>query len=452
MPTRLNRDRVEDALRRHRAWRHGRRAALAAVTAAALGVGGCASLKTPSAAGGKNAALRSLSAEELREVAVMFEAQGRTERAERLFAAADRRMGVPPAGPHAAPLDGEGEAGEAVPPSPIPTAPVQLAESSPETVPPPKFGDTAPAAGSAEAAPSEEPALLADASGDEPLTGAETTAGHAPAEAAFVAMDVASAGDVADEGVTGAEDVVFEDVFAAEHVAVPDAAVEDITVAEVPAEKIAIPEETGVPEDVAVTEVAAAEIPPVLEVIEEAAGIPQPEPAFLPADAAPLEEIAPPTAHVAAVDDEPAETFPQPTDAGKEPEPIPVLQATASADSAASFEEFVAASESVSVDPPEPLVEEPALLVDETEWEPSKPGFARYDSFPLPAGRATLELTSSAEWEASDPDSPPAGRASLEPDSIPEPEPEPIPEPVPFLSAGEVPPEPLLTTDGRARL
>ncbi|MFH5803135.1 hypothetical protein [Alienimonas sp. DA493] len=109
------------------AWRSARRPAVVAVAAAALGTGGCSALQTPSMTGGKNAAARTLSPEQLREVAATFEAQGRQARADRLFAVADRRAGVPASRP-AAPT---GVEPRVEPPSPVPLAPTQLAEASP---------------------------------------------------------------------------------------------------------------------------------------------------------------------------------------------------------------------------------------------------------------------------------------------------------------------------------
>ncbi len=100
----------------------------AAVAAAALGVGGCAALQTPSVVGGKNAASRTLSPDQLREVAIAFEEQGRGEPARMLFAAADRRAGGPSSSVPPAPF-------EPAPVAPAPPAPVQLAEVQPVSQP-----------------------------------------------------------------------------------------------------------------------------------------------------------------------------------------------------------------------------------------------------------------------------------------------------------------------------
>ena len=125
MPTQLNwRADVVSWRRQAARWRN-RQAATAAVAVVVLGISGCATLKTPSVVGGKNAATRSLSAVQLREVAATFEAQGHTDRAERLYAAADRRSGVLPNDePH------HDAVTPAAPPSPIPASPAQLADAT----------------------------------------------------------------------------------------------------------------------------------------------------------------------------------------------------------------------------------------------------------------------------------------------------------------------------------
>ncbi|WP_171187146.1 hypothetical protein [Alienimonas chondri] len=341
MPTRLNRTRVGDVLRRHVAWRHGRRAALAAATAAALGVGGCATLKTPSAAGGKNAALRSLSPNELREVAAMFEAQGHADRAEHLFAAADHRSGVSPIRRDAAPLDGADGAGS--PPSPIPSAPVQLAEATPERPSPPEppspsgAAEPQPVDGGTEVAPLADAVLLADASPD----------ARSP------------------EG-----DAALAEHAAPEHIAPEPAAAKPLSA------------------DHIVAEVSSA------------------------SDAV-VEPAASPLWGWTLVDAESTE----PTDAA--PEPIPILQATASDDDAAPTEFVVAAS--VSAD-------EPTNLLPEVDWESAEPGIARYDFVPAPAARITSEATPQTDRETPPRAIPEAGKASLEPAASAE--------AIPFLTPG----------------
>ncbi|QDT17076.1 hypothetical protein [Alienimonas californiensis] len=149
------------------AWRNVHRPAAAAVAAAVLGVGGCSALQTPSMSGGKNAAARTLSPEQLRQVAATFESQGREERADRLFAVADRRAGVRPAPPGAPrPMEPPAE-----PPSPVPPAATQLAQAPPAA--------PAPTGPAARPAPGRVQQVSADVEAAAPVTraGVVTAAG-----------------------------------------------------------------------------------------------------------------------------------------------------------------------------------------------------------------------------------------------------------------------------------
>ena len=143
------------------AWRRTRRPAAAAVAAVAFGVGGCAALETPSGTAGKNAASRTLSTEQLREVAATFEAQGREDSAERLFAAADRRDGRRPgAPPPAVPAHPD----HGAPPSPIPPAPTQIAEANDDA---PGRRDAAPVRLASAETPVETPGPAPEAPADD---------------------------------------------------------------------------------------------------------------------------------------------------------------------------------------------------------------------------------------------------------------------------------------------
>ncbi|MEM9701614.1 MAG: hypothetical protein AAF907_04135 [Planctomycetota bacterium] len=121
MVIRSKRRTVIDALRRDR------RPAAIATAAALLGLSGCASLSPSHVGGAARTASRTLSPEQLREVAATFEAQGRAERAEVLFAAADRREGFVPSAPGTTPPAVEQPI---EPPPQTPPAPVMLAEGT----------------------------------------------------------------------------------------------------------------------------------------------------------------------------------------------------------------------------------------------------------------------------------------------------------------------------------
>ena len=95
MPTGLYRRRRAAARRRTVAGLAVAAAGVAGVT----GTVGCAGFDTPSARHGRGSASRALNPEQLREVAAMFEAQGKGDRAGALLAAAGRREGRPPRRP-----------------------------------------------------------------------------------------------------------------------------------------------------------------------------------------------------------------------------------------------------------------------------------------------------------------------------------------------------------------
>lgn len=132
-----------------------------------LGATGCAALRTPSGVAGPNAAARTLSAEQLREIAATFEAQGRAEPAAALLAAADRRAGVPAARPQVPPAPAPAPPALDEPPTLLADAPVPiLAEPTVAVARAPRVDPAVrPAAATAPLRGEEIPVLSADEPG-----------------------------------------------------------------------------------------------------------------------------------------------------------------------------------------------------------------------------------------------------------------------------------------------
>ena len=387
MPTRPNWSRVVQAWARRAAARRGQGAATAVVAAAALGAAGCAGLETPSAAGGRDTASRSLSPEQLREVAATFEAQGRADTAQMLFAAADRRSGAVPAGP--ADLPGAGR--PPAPPSPAPPAPVRLAGS--ERPRPEPEGPPAPAA------PRDEPVAAE-------LVAAELVA------AELVAAELVAAELVAAELVAADQE---PPVGPEESAAGGDAASAAEIAAAVPEPGAPATGDDPAPAAGGVKPAAPRE-PIFLSELTPFPGGPTPfgpgssvEPAvpaaaveFAPAKVRRLSE-----ATMSAGFDPPGAPAPVPT--GETPH-LAVWQAAPLGGAAKADAE------------PAPV-------------EPPRPGRATLDLSPPPIGRAALDLWGAPDLPAAPAEGPPAGNAI------------PVLVPVLFESAGpEAPPSP---RDGR---